>query len=327
VWHPPYYVENAIRRFWIKMPHGKGCTREIKRDWCSYSEHLVSRGELLLRLSWVRSWDEELERMNEGKRGRPYAYPRSLVRFAELLRAALAVPLRELEGLLRALSHFLPLRAPDFSTLWHRLAREEVELEGLDLRRQGGFVIAVDSTGVKVSNRGEWMREKWKVHRGWIKVHLAVEVESGAIVGIAISDERAVDAQFLPDLVRQAQTVLPGPVKRVLADGAYDTRGNFDFLREEGIEAGIKIRLNASRKMKGASMARPIAVLERQRLGEEEWARRYEYNKRWRCETTFSAVKRMFGEAIMSRRTDMMLREATLKFVQYNTMLGADSGG
>jgi len=32
--------------------------------------------------------------------------------------------------------------------------------------------------------------------------------------------------------------------------------------------------------MKGASMARPIAVLERQRLGEEEWARRYEYNKR-----------------------------------------------
>jgi len=35
----------------------------------------------------------------------------------------------------------------------------------------------------------------------------------------------------------------------------------------------------------------------------------------------------MFGEAIMSKRTDMMLRDATLKFVQYNTMLGADSRG
>jgi len=74
-------------------------------------------------------------------------------------------------------------------------------------------------------------------------------------------------------------------------------------------------------------MARPNAVLERRRLGEDGWARRYEYNKRWRCETTISAVKRIFGEAIMSRRTDMMLREATLKFVQYNTMLGADSRG
>ena len=183
------------------MPHGKGCTHEIKRDWCSYSEHLVSRGELLLRLSWVRSWNEELEEMNEGKRGRPYAYPRSLVRFAELLRAALAVPLRGLEGLLRGLSRFLPLRAPDFSTLWHRLAREKVELSERDCPRQGGFVIAVDSTGIKVSNRGEWMREKWQVHRGWIKVHLAVEVESGAIVGIEVSDERAADSAFLPALV------------------------------------------------------------------------------------------------------------------------------
>ncbi len=188
-------------------------------------------------------------------------------------------------------------------------------------------MLSCDSTGIKVSNRGEWLREKWHVHRGWIKAHIAVEVGSGAVVGIAVSDERVADAQFLPDLVRQAQAVLPGPVKRVLADGAYDTRGNFDFLKEEGIEAGIKTRLNASRKTKGASMARPNAVLERQRLGEEGWARRYEYNKRWRCETTSSAVKRIFGETIMSRRTDMMLREATLKFVQYNAMPGADSGG
>jgi len=29
---------------------------------------------------------------------------------------------------------------------------------------------AIDSTGIKVTNRGEWMREKWQVRRGWIKV-------------------------------------------------------------------------------------------------------------------------------------------------------------
>lgn len=74
-------------------------------------------------------------------------------------------------------------------------------------------------------------------------------------------------------------------------------------------------------------MARPNAVLERQRLGEEEWARRYEYNKRWRCETTTSAVERILGETVMSGRTDMMLREAILNFVHYNTMLGADLRG
>ncbi|MGQ9587912.1 MAG: IS5 family transposase [Thermoplasmata archaeon] len=280
-----------------------------------------------MELSWVSSWNDELRRINHGKRGRPFAFPDSLVRFVEELRAALGMPLRQLEGLLAALSRLLPLKPPDYSTIWHRLRRTDIQLEPQPLESEDGWVLSCDSTGIKISNRGEWLGEKWHVHRGWIKAHIAVEVGSGAIVGIAVSGERAVDAQFLPELVRQAQAVLPGPVKRVLADGAYDTRGNFDFLKGEGIEAGIRIRLNASRKTKGASMARPNAVLERQRLGEEGWARRYGYNKRWRCETIFSAVKCIFGETIMSRRTDMMLREAPLKFIQYNTMLGADSRG
>ncbi len=302
----------------------KGCPTGYKRDWSRVNENLVSRGEVLLELSWVSSWNDELKHMNQGKRGRPFAFPDSLVRFVEGLRAALGMPLRQLEGLLTAISRFLPLKPPDYSTIWHRLRRTYIQLEPPPLGSDDGWVLSCDSTGIKISNRGEWLREKWHIQKGWIKAHIAVEVRSGAIVGIAVSDERAVDAQFLPDLVRQAQAVLPGPVKRGLADGAYDTRDNFDFLSEEGIEAGIKIRLNASRKLKGASMARPNAALERERLGEEGWARRYEYNKRWRCETTISAVKRIFGETIMSRRTDMMLREATLKFVQYNTMLGAD---
>ncbi len=28
------------------------------------------------------------------------------------------------------------------------------------------MVISLDSSGVKVTNRGEWMRQKWKVRRG-----------------------------------------------------------------------------------------------------------------------------------------------------------------
>lgn len=279
-------------------------------------------------LSWVRSWNEELDEMNRGKRGRPFAFPDSLVSFLQGLKAVLGVPLRQLEGLLSAVARFLPLKPPDYSTIWHRLKRAKVEIEKPPVGRRGdGWILSVDSTGVKVSNRGEWLREKWHIHRGWVKVHVAVEVRSGAIVGVAVSDERAADAQFLPELVRQAQSLLPGQIRRVLADGAYDTRENFDFLRKEGIEAGIKIRLNASRKLKGATMARPVAVYERNRLGEEEWERRYGYNQRWRCETTFSAVKRVFGETLMSRRTDMMMREAILKFVQYNSMLGASSCG
>lgn len=40
------------------------------------------------------------------------------------------------------------------------------------------FVIAIDSTaGIKVSNRGEWIRHKWNVKRGYLKIHVAVDIK------------------------------------------------------------------------------------------------------------------------------------------------------
>jgi len=305
-----------------QMPRGMGCTRRYLRDWTLYNERLVSRGEVLLDLSWVGRWKGELERINRGKRGRPYVYPPSLVRMVEAVKAVLGAPLRMLEGILRVLGEVVLVRVPDYTTLWHRLKDVRLPVKAPVLNcGEDGFVIAVDSTGLKVSNRGEWLREKWRVHRGWVKVHAAVEVTTGAVVGVAISDERADDARFLRMLVLQAEARLPGRVKRVLGDGAYDKRESFDFLRAEGIEAGIKLRSGASRKSLGHGYARPLAVLERNRLGEEGWKERYHYNERWRCEVTFSAIKRMFGENITARRRDLMFREAKLRFQMYNKRL------
>ena len=292
------------------------------RDWRLYNERLVSRGEVLLDLSWVGGCERELRRINCGKRGRPYVYPPSMMRMVEAARAALRMPLRTLEGVLRVLGEIVAVRAPDYTTLWHRLKDKQLPVGVPCLpARKDGYVIAVDSTGLKVSNRGEWLREMWHVHRGWVKVHAAVEVTSGAVVGLAISDERADDARFLSLLVIQAKACLPGRVRRVLADSAYDKRENFDFLKSEGIEAGIKLRSGASRKSLGHGYGRPLAVAERNRLGDEGWKERYRYNERWRCEVTFSAIKRMFGESIMARRRDMMFREARLKFLMYNAVL------
>jgi len=33
------------------------------------------------------------------------------------------------------------------------------------------IVVAVDSSGMKVTNRGEWIRNKWKIRKGWIEAH------------------------------------------------------------------------------------------------------------------------------------------------------------
>jgi len=283
------------------------------------NEAYVTQGVLLLQHDWVDAWDDELERMNDRKSGRPFKFPESLIRFAEMLKTVFRLPLRQLEGFLQALACFIEFEVPDYTTLWHRECQSQVHLPAVD-RCGSGWTLAVDSTGIKVSDRGEWMREKWHVHRGWIKVHMCVEVDTGAIVGLVVSDEKARDSKFLPILVEQASSLLPGRIARVMADGGYDTYDNFDYLAGRGIEPVIKMRSNASTKRHGHSSARPKAVRERNDLGEEEWKIRNGYNKRWKVETMFSAIKRKMGEAVRSKRPDLALKQAERMVVQYSIL-------
>lgn len=302
----------------------KGCTSEYKRNWSRYNEHLVSRGELCLDLEWVRGWREELEGMNRGKRGKPFLFPDSMIRFVDTAMRVMGIPFRQMEGFLRGLSSMIGIRVPDYTTLWRRVTRRRVELTPSAIPGDE-WVIAIDSTGIKVSDRGEWLRESWRVCRGWIKVHVAVEVSSKRVVGIEVSDEREADHVFLPSLVGQARTMFEGRIARVLADAAYDTHANFVFLRGEGIEAGIRIKRNASRKGRG-SFARPLAVMERNRLGEAGWKERYGYGRRWSCESVFSAVKRIFGERVRSRRRENAFNEVRSMFSAYNRLLEVGGG-
>ena len=125
--------------------------------------------------------------------------------------------------------------------------------------------IAVDATGIKVADRGEWIQAKWKRCRGFLKIHLAVDVETKQIVAMEVTEERTGDGVTLELLVEQGQRHCN--VAWVLADGAYDSRHNFQYLDESGIEHGIKVRRNSSRRAKGCH-ARKMAFMEQ--LGDSE---------------------------------------------------------
>jgi IS5 family transposase len=228
--------------------------------------------------------------------------------------------LRQAEGLLRALSSALSFDVPDYTTLWHRLVRDETE--EVALPRHDGVTLAIDSTGLAVSQRGEWLRDRWHVHRGFIKAHVAVDVDTLEVLGAIVTDDRGYDAHFLVPLVQRALD-RGARVVRVLADAAYDARYNFDFLYRNGIDAGINLRKNADQKVKGGTFARPMAARELHRIGHEEWARKHSYALRWKVECAFSAIKRTMGEALRSTRSDLMLREAQRKFIAYNKLVRA----
>ena len=151
------------------MPQINQCTNENIRNWARINEAYIAQGVLLLQHDWVDDWDDELERMNDRKSGRPFKFPESLIRFAETLKTVLRLPFRQLEGFLQALACFIEFEVPGYTMLWHRECQIQVHLPSVDLFGSG-WTLAVDSTGIKVSDRGEWMREKQHVHRGWIAV-------------------------------------------------------------------------------------------------------------------------------------------------------------
>lgn len=66
------------------------------------------------------------------------------------------------------MSGFVPgLKSANYTTLWQRIADLELNIPIPD----NEIVVAVDSTGMKVTSRGDWIREKHGVERkGWIRL-------------------------------------------------------------------------------------------------------------------------------------------------------------
>ena len=179
------------------------------------------------------------------------------------------------------------------------------------------LLIAVDSTGIKVANRGEWMRDKWKRRRRFLKIHVGVDVASKKIVSLKITDERSHDAQHLPSLVHQASH--HGKVVKVLADPAYDSKNNFSYLYNNDIIPAIKVRKNSSFKS-GGCYPRKMAVISQ--IGNYDyWKDSVSYGKRWIVESVFSVLKRIFGEHVMAHKRQNMEKELQLKVALYNRFI------
>ena len=145
-------------------------------NWKKYNESLVKRGEVLLDFDVMDNWNSELEKMNQGKEGRKFVYPDSFIKLLGYMRAYFHLPYRQTEGVVRGhASNTLP-SIPDYSRICRRINRLDIKInydeDKSSSQHDDNFVIAIDSTGVKVTNRGEWIRHKWKVKRGYLKIHI-----------------------------------------------------------------------------------------------------------------------------------------------------------
>ena len=299
-------------------------------DWGAYNEALVERGDMTRYARVLARWREDLERENAGKPGRPRKLPDTLFQFAALLRVARRIPWRQLQGELRVWCELHGLPVPSYTTLHRRCARVSLEpllrrverAEGVPREgdRDGGrapVAVAVDSTGLKVSGSGEYLRAKHRPpdDRVWVKFHAVVDVETHVVLAGLVTHNGVGDCRAFPELVERAARECE--IAEVLADGAYDTRQNFNVLDGLGIEPRIKPRSNASTRSRGCP-SRSRVVWEVKKVGLEEWLESVGYARRQAVERLYSRFKIIFGDRVLGRSFEAVVVEVDHKVALLN---------
>lgn len=284
----------------------------MQRDWAKYNEQLVKRGEFYLSLDFLDKNHAELEKMNYNKRGRPFAYADSFIRFTAFLRVAFSLEYRQTEGVLRALSKYIPqIDCADYTTLWRRSTKLTFSLP--EAIKDPSRVVIVDGTGIKTTNRGDWRSVFYERRKNWLKVNIAIDENTGELLGIDIAPGPQHDSKSFEKIVQDV------PMSVLKGDGAFDKKSIFNYCRDNGIKPVIKIRKGSITRSRG-SLLRKKCLIELKELGEDSWKEKYGYGKRWLVESYFSAVKRSYGESVKSRRSDMMVKESMIKFLLYATV-------
>lgn len=297
----------------------------MKIDWPSYNRSLVKRGEILFSYDFLDNWDFELEKMNQNKMGKPFLFPDSFILAIGYIRYSFRLPYRQIEGIIKATGKNLPENPPSYGHICKRINRLNVNItKDNTIDHDDYIIIAIDSTGIKITNRGHWMDKKWNVQnrKGYLKIHIAVNIKTKEILALKVTDEKVHDSKMLETLVDQVSNISSEEKKKIIkiksvsADGSYDTNNNFRYLEVERIRPGIKVRKNSIVSSKNNKLRNKEVMMQTKDL--LKWKKKRKYGHRWISEAAFSTIKRTFGEYVSATKFDNMVKEMMVKVSLYN---------
>jgi transposase len=173
---------------------------------------------------------------------------------------------------------------------------------------------AVDSSGFGTSKFVKWFDEKYGVERSghdWVKCHVITGCKTNVVTAVEIRDRDAADSPILPGLVRTTAANGFG-VKEVSGDKAYLSVENVETIHEVGGTPFIAPKINTTGGA-GGLFAKMVGYYQ---FAREDFLKHY--SQRSNVESTFSAVKRKFGDNVRSRNPVAMVNEVLCKFILFN---------
>jgi len=104
--------------------------------------------------------------------------------------------------------------------------------------------LLVDSTGLKLCGKGEWLLEKHgtATRRSWRMLHLDVDAGTGRIVASTLTPKDVDDASQAGPLLDQ----VAGAVASFIGDGAYDQDRVYASVAERYLDAAVVVLPRAS---------------------------------------------------------------------------------
>jgi len=214
-------------------------------------------------------------------------------------------------------------KAPHYNSIFNYLENPDLTPILQELITQSSLPLssvetdfAVDSSGFTTSRFVRWFGHKYgqvREHHDWVKCHLMCGVKTNVVTAVEIHDRNANDSPLLPAMVET--TAKNFQMAEVSADKGYASKANASAVANAGATPFIAFASH-HRGNGGGTWEKMYHYFSFRRT---EFLQHY--HKRSNVESTFSMMKRKFGDGLRSKTDVAMVNETLCKVLCHNLVV------
>lgn len=287
------------------------------RNWSEYNAGLCQRGSITFWLcpDVTDGWKAPKQ---DGRCG-VMTYSNTAIEAMLTLGTVFHLPLRQTHGFTKCVVELLALDLPVASAATLCRRRKALSIEPWVRRSSEPLDLVLDSTGLNIFGQGEWCSKKHgKKPRGWKKLHIGLDAESGMIVSHLLTDKDIGDPVQVDDLLDQNDEV----IGRFFADGdpVYDAVKRHSLGPAPKVVVPPRRTAVLSSEIEAEQTDRDRHIVELQFKGRMAWQKAHDYGRRSLVETAIGRYKSIIGDRLRARYNDAQPVELALGIKVLNRM-------